>query len=234
MSFRKFYVAFAVIVCAFVVLAAALFSKAKRSTAQEAAAALYPQIVIDAGHGGEDGGTVSAAGVHESKINLEIALRLNDFLRLLGADTQMIRTEDVSVYTDGQTIAQRKVSDIRQRVRIVNAVPNALLISIHQNHFTESKYRGAQVFFAKGSDPLAEHLQAIFSSQVDPQNHRQPKKAENIYLMEHINCPAVLIECGFLSNPSEALLLQEPRYQKKLTAAIACGIMAYTEDKNEI
>ena len=120
-------------------------------------------IVIDAGHGGEDGGAVSATGRKESELNLQIALRLNDLLRFLGAKTLMIRTEDISVYTQGQTIAQKKVSDIHERVRIVENTPDALLVSIHQNHFSEAKYRGAQVFYTEGGEYLAESLQRMLS-----------------------------------------------------------------------
>ena len=93
-------------------------------------------IIVDAGHGGVDGGTTSCTGVKESTINLEIALRLNDFLHLLGIDTKMVRTTDTSVYTNGETIAAKKVSDLKERVKIVESTPNSLLISIHQNFFS--------------------------------------------------------------------------------------------------
>ena len=92
-------------------------------------------IVIDAGHGGEDGGATSCSGVLESDINLAIALRLNDLCHLLGYETRMIRTTDISVYTEGTTLAAKKASDLRQRVRIINDTPNAILVSIHQTHF---------------------------------------------------------------------------------------------------
>ena len=119
------------------------------------------RVVIDAGHGGEDGGAVSCSGRNESNYNLQIALRVNDLLHLLGYDTVMIRSTDTSVYTAGETISQKKVSDLKQRVRIVNRTNNALLLSIHQNTFPEEKYSGAQVFFAKtpGSEELAKQLQ---------------------------------------------------------------------------
>ena len=106
------------------------------------------RIVIDAGHGGIDGGATSCTGVLESTINLQIALRLNDLMHLLGYETVMIRTTDTSVYTEGNTIAAQKVSDLKERVRIVNETENAILISIHQNIFPDSRYDGAQVFYA--------------------------------------------------------------------------------------
>lgn len=191
-------------------------------------------LVIDAGHGGEDGGAISVTGVRESTLNLEISLRLNDLLHFLGVRTEMIRTADVSVYTEGTTIAQKKVSDIHNRVAMVNRTPDALLVSIHQNQFSESQYRGAQVFYAQGSQELAELLQSELAAQVDPRNHRQCKQAKGIYLLEHISCPAVLIECGFLSNPAEEALLRDAAYQKKLACAIACTLVSYLEEAHEV
>lgn len=193
-------------------------------------------VVIDAGHGGEDGGAVSVSGIYESKLNLEISLRLNDFLRFLGVQTVMIRNSDISVYTEGNTISQRKVSDIRNRVNIVESTQNALLVSIHQNHFSQSQYRGAQVFYAptNGSEDLARMLQEMVASQVDTSNRREYKKVQDVYLMEHITCPAVLIECGFLSNYEEERLLSDAAYQKKLITAFGCCIYNYLEATNEV
>ena len=195
-----------------------------------------PVFVIDPGHGGEDGGATDAMGRKESEINLEISLRLRDLLRLMGVRTRMIREEDVSVDTEGNTIAARKVSDIRNRVRITEETPNAQLISIHQNFYPEGKYRGAQVFYSRAerSRPWADALQEIFTTQLDPKNHRECKPARDIYLLDHIRCPAILVECGFLSNTEEASLLREPSYQKKLAAAIACCAITNLEAENEI
>jgi N-acetylmuramoyl-L-alanine amidase len=195
-----------------------------------------PCIVIDAGHGGEDGGALSATGQRESGLNLEISLRLRDFLTFFGLQSRMVRETDVSVETEGDTIAQRKVSDIKNRVRMVEETPNALLVSIHQNHFSEEKYRGAQVFYARteGSSALAEQMQNILCAQVDPNNHRRCKQAGEVYLMEHVSCTAVLVECGFLSNREETVLLTSAEYQKKLAAAIAVSLLQYTEDIHEV
>lgn len=186
-------------------------------------------IVIDPGHGGEDGGAVSCTGKLESGYNLEIALRLRDLLHLLGYDTRMIRTTDISVYTAGQTIAQKKVSDLKQRVRMVNETDNALLLSIHQNQFTDSRYSGAQVFYSgtEGSETLAKQLQAAFVAAVNPGSNRSAKKSTGIYLMEHIDCTGVLIECGFLSNPQEESRLSSAEYQKKLCCIIAATVSTY-------
>ncbi|MBQ6431818.1 MAG: N-acetylmuramoyl-L-alanine amidase [Oscillospiraceae bacterium] len=234
MSYFKKYWIFYVFVCAAVLLSAALLSRLSSAIAVSSSQESAPVIVIDAGHGGEDGGAISVSGLRESGINLEISLRLNDVLRFLGARTRMIRREDVSVYTEGNTIAAKKVSDIKNRVAFVQNTPNAVLISIHQNQFSEEKYRGAQVFYAAGSEDLARRLQDALIAQVDSKNHRVCKPAKDIYLMEHVSCPAALIECGFLSNYAEEQLLRNPSYQKKLAAAIAGSLLTYLEDMNEV
>ena len=186
-------------------------------------------IIIDAGHGGEDGGATSCTGKLESSFNLEISLRLNDLLHLLGYDTAMIRTSDVSIYTKGETIAQKKVSDLKERVRIANSMDNALLLSIHQNTFSDSRYHGAQVFYAKtaNSVKLAKQLQSTFTSTINSGSNRQCKKADGIYLMEHISCTGILVECGFLSNPEEEARLRSAEYQKKICCVIASSVSTY-------
>lgn len=186
-------------------------------------------IIIDPGHGGEDGGATSCTGRLESTYNLEISLRLNDLLRLLGYNTRMIRTADTSVYTKGETIAQKKVSDLKERVRIVNDTENALLLSIHQNNFPDGRYSGAQVFYAgtEGSSQLAKMLQDGFVSSLNPGSNRKCKKSDGVYLMEHINCTGVLIECGFLSNAAEEARLRSGDYQKKLCCVIAAAVSQY-------
>ena len=186
-------------------------------------------IIIDAGHGGEDGGATSCTGKLESSFNLEISLRLNDLLHLLGYDTAMIRTSDVSIYTKGETIAQKKVSDLKERVRIANETENALLLSIHQNTYPESRYSGAQVFYANtaGSQQLAKELQSSFTTTVNQGSNRKSKKADGIYLMEHISCTGILVECGFLSNPEEEARLRSMEYQKKICCVIASSVSTY-------
>lgn len=188
-------------------------------------------FIIDAGHGGIDGGATSCTGVLESQLNLEVSLRLNDLMQLLGYRTVMVRTTDTSVHTSGGSIAQIKLSDLRERVRIVNETENGILVSIHQNTFTDTRYAGAQVFYAgEGSRGLAEKLQAQLVQVLNPTSRRQCKPAKGIYLMEKIDRPGVLIECGFLSNPGEEALLCNPAYQKKLTCVIATSICGYTLD----
>lgn len=190
-------------------------------------------FIIDAGHGGVDGGAVSCTGVYESHINLEIALRLNDLMHLLGYDTVMIRTTDISVYTSGESIAAKKASDLKERVRIVNEKENAILLSIHQNHYSDSRYSGAQVFYPKtdGSEELAKLLQNGFVSTLNIGSNRQAKKAEGLFLMKNIEKPGVLIECGFLSNFEEEAKLRDREYQKSICCVIAsvCSLYVHNE-----
>ena len=217
--FRKNF-GFYLFVCAAAILGALLLSRAGSAVAVAVSAKEpAPVVVIDAGHGGEDGGARSCTGVQESGINLEIALRLNDLMQFLGTQTRMIRTTDCSVYTEGaRTISEKKVSDIHNRVRMVEETSGALLVSIHQNNFPEGKYRGAQVFYAKteGSRELAEQTQSYLAAHVDPKNHRECKSAQDIYLLKHVSCTAILVECGFLSNPGEEQLLRDLEAQNEV------------------
>ena len=213
-------------------LAAILFCAATWSTAKAATAfaenvpvTRKHTIVIDAGHGGEDGGATSCTGVLESQINLEIALRLDDLFHLLGYKTIMIRTTDISVYTYGNTLSEKKLSDLKQRVKVINQTPDAILISIHQNTFSDHRYSGAQVFYAatETSKELAASMQMAFVKTCNPGSKRKEKSADGIYLMQHITRPGILVECGFISNPGEEVNLRAKEYQNKL-----CSVMATT------
>lgn len=183
-------------------------------------------IVIDAGHGGVDGGATSCTGILESSFNLDISLKLEALLHLLGYRTVMIRRSDISVYTSGETIAAKKVSDLRQRVKIIGETPNPVVVSIHQNTFPDSKYSGAQVFYGPEgeSEALAKCLQNQFKKHLNPDSNRSSKKAEGVYLMRHIQCTGVLVECGFLSNPQEEAKLRSVDYQQKVCAVIATTV----------
>ena len=186
-------------------------------------------VIIDAGHGGIDSGAVSCTGIYESQINLQISRKLEDLLHLIGVSTTMIRETDCSVATEGNTIAAKKVSDIKNRIQIANTTPNALLVSIHQNTFSDSRYSGAQIFYnsQKGSKDLAKFLQETFQSTLNPHNNRQIKQSSGVYLMEHINCIGVLVECGFISNRQEEALLRNNTYQNAISCVIATTISQY-------
>ncbi len=185
-----------------------------------------PILIIDAGHGGEDGGAVSAGGNRESSINLAVALKLEQLLAFCGTDAQMTRTADISLHSDGcTTIREKKVSDLKNRVSMVNSVPNAMLISVHQNHFTDPRYSGAQVFYHPDdtSRQWGERTQEVLRQILDVGNGRKAKviTAGSVYLFEHIDCPSILVECGFLSNGEEASLLMTDGYQRKIALALA-------------
>lgn len=187
-------------------------------------------VVIDPGHGGEDGGAVSAGGVEESQINLAVSLQVRDLLRLMGQRTVMTRSEDVSIYDEGlATVRQRKASDLKNRVALVNATPNAVLLSIHQNSLPSSPVtHGAQVFWNRqeGAETLALLVQDSLNGTVNAGNEKHAKQIPpTIYLMKHITAPGVIVECGFLSNETEARRLQEPSYQRRLAAAVAAGCL---------
>lgn len=228
LGFRCLYPIYFVVISLFL-LSAIWSSKVTTVMSEKAPIPRRTCIIIDAGHGGEDGGAVSCTGVRESQINLEIALRLENLLHLLGYDTSMIRVTDRSVYTTGETIAARKVSDLKERVRIVNETECALLVSIHQNYFTDGKYHGAQVFYNNHAQSrgLAENMQSALVRHLNPGSNRNCKKANGIYVMEHATCPSVLIECGFLSNPEEEAKLRSSAYQKALSCVIATTLSQY-------
>ncbi len=191
-----------------------------------------PVIIVDAGHGGEDGGTQSSSGIIEKDINLEIAEKVNSILMSLGYDTIMIRSDDTLIYdSDCDTIREKKVSDIHNRMTVIEENPNSIFLSIHQNYYIESKYYGAQVFYSPNNDEskvIAELLQNSIIANIQPDNTRKIKESgSEIYLLYHSETPAVMVECGFLSNAGEAQLLSDKEYQKKMSLAIAAGITEY-------
>lgn len=196
-----------------------------------------PVLVIDAGHGGEDGGAVSADGLLESEVNLDIALRVRDLARFLGIPAVLTRdSQELDYPPDAKTTAARKKWDTRRRVEQVNAIPNAVLVSIHQNCYPASGPWGSQVLYGDSEDSriLGERLHEALVAQLAPENRRVAAPADkDIYLMSHVDCTAVLVECGFLSNPRESGLLATDSYRLKLAAVIAGAFYAYAEDRYE-
>lgn len=184
-------------------------------------------IVIDAGHGGEDGGTSGKTGVLEKDINLQISLLLEELFKDAGYNVIMTRDGDYSIGdAELDTVSKRKASDIKKRVEICNSSGADCVISIHQNYFEEDKYSGAQVFYGSndGSKALAEAVQLRLREDVQPENTREVKPGgESIYLLKNTTIPAIIVECGFLSNPSEEKCLTDPTYQQKLAYSIFLG-----------
>lgn len=191
-------------------------------------------LILDAGHGGEDGGAVSITGVPESQMNLAIVLKMDDILAFYGTSPILLRTEDVSLHdSTAVTLREKKVSDLKNRVAAIQAAGNATLISIHQNSYPDGRYHGAQVFYAPtdGSMELAQHIQNAFKASLQPDNNRERKLIpDTVYLMNHITCRAVLVECGFLTNPEEEVRIRDDGYQRKLAALLSsawltsCGL----------
>ncbi len=189
-------------------------------------------IIIDAGHGGLDGGAVSSDGVQEKNINLDIAKRLKVYLEHSGAKVLMTREKDISLHkNDDESIKNKKRSDLNTRREMVNNSDAEIFVSIHLNFFEQSKYKGAQVFYEKlhpESVKLAGCIQSEMKEALDKENKRMPAKiGDDKMLFRNLKIPSVIVECGFLSNPSEAMLLNTPEYRQKVAYSIYMGIMDY-------
>lgn len=190
-------------------------------------------LILDAGHGGEDGGAVAPNGTIEADINLQIALRARAIAELTGVEVVMTRdSPDIAYPDDAATIAERKKADQHQRVELIRATKNAVLISIHQNCYPDKKPSGAQVLYAAsaGSDVLGTQMHENLITYLDPQNRRVAAPiSDKIYLMREVKCPAVLVECGFLSNEAECARLRDSGYQTKLAAVIIASYLQYRQ-----
>ena len=203
---------------------------AVKSTKQNAN---QPIVIIDAGHGGFDGGAVSDDGTVEKDINLSIALYLQEYLAIFNIKTIMIRETDCSVEDNGlNTIRQKKTSDLHNRMKIMEETDNAIFVSIHQNKFPDGKYSGTQVFYSPKtkdeSQVLAQTIQDYIVNTLQKDNKRQIKECgTSVFLMYNAVKPAVLVECGFLSNYEETQRLKSSEYQKKIAFCIAMGIQNY-------
>lgn len=191
-----------------------------------------PTIIIDAGHGGFDPGAVAGDGTVEKDINLAIALKLRGFLLASGYNVIMTRETDTGTdYSEFAEIKDRKVADMKNRLKLMNSTDNALFISIHLNKFDSEKAKGAQVFYSPNLDEsklLSDKIQSSILGLLQPENTRVTKKGtKSTFLLYYAECPAVIVECGFLSNPAELELLKNTAYQNKIAFAVACGVFSY-------
>ncbi len=189
-------------------------------------------IVIDAGHGGIDGGAVAEDGTVEKDINLSISKYLKNSLQKYGATVIMTRDSDISLHSDdSESVKSKKHSDLINRRKIANNSGADLIISIHLNYFTEHQYKGAQMFYndtLPESKVLAEILQKSVVDNVDNSNNRVAKKLDTKKLLfENLTIPGVIAECGFLSNYDETQLLKTKEYQLKIAEALCQGISEY-------
>lgn len=202
------------------------------STAPETETLSQMKVIIDAGHGGVDGGAVAADSTLEKDINLDIALKLNEMLKMAGAETILTRDSDVSIHDESaKTIRAKKVSDIHNRFEIIENNPDYIFVSIHQNSFSDSKYKGAQLFYSPNNSQsieLAKSIQSSFSSRLQMDNERAIKKCStDVYLIYHAQSTAVLCECGFLSNTEELKNLKTTEYRSEVAFCIFSGILDY-------
>lgn len=186
-------------------------------------------VILDAGHGGFDGGA-SAGDVLEKDINLKIALFLADHLKLSGYDVILTREDDSATNDEGDRIRSKKISDMKNRLALMKSYPDAFFVSIHLNKYSDSQPKGTQVFYSQKtteSKLLAQSIQQTVKELLQSDNHREIKPAtRDTYLLYNAPIPAVIVECGFLSNPAELALLKTEEYQKKMAFAVYCGIIA--------
>ncbi len=237
-----FVVLFMAIAVAFILISTYLSGQGgARQTVADTS--LLPTIIIDAGHGGEDGGTIGKNGMTEKELNLEIAFLLRDMLASRGYDVLLTRSEDILLYD--RTVdfkGRKKALDLAARVKIAEERKNCIFISIHMNAFPDEKYSGLQVYYSTNDEHsalLADEVQTLVKNALQPNNNRKTKPAgENIFLLDRITSPAILIECGFMSNPEECKMLCDEEYRKKLAFIISGAIEKYMsntlEKRNEM
>lgn len=187
-----------------------------------------PVVLIDVGHGGNDPGKIGVDGTLEKDINLMIALRLKAYLEASDVKVVMTRETDQGLYKESDS--QKKITDMRNRVKLINETKPDIVVSIHQNSYHEEAINGAQVFYYKGSEKgkkLAEIIQKRFDFVLGDQNRRLAKANDNYYLLLHAKHPIVIVECGFLSNWAESAALNSKEYQNRVAWTVHMGVMEY-------
>ncbi len=189
-------------------------------------------VVLDAGHGGEDCGTIGVNGKYEKEINLSISNKIAEYLKAENILVVETRTEDKLLYDPATVqVGHKKSTDLASRAAIANQYPKALFVSIHMNSFPEEKYSGLQVWYSAGdkqSERLATAIQTTVKEKLQPDNRRVIKPSNgSMYLLDHVACPSVLVECGFLTNRAECEKLSSEEYQKELSFVLFCVIMDY-------
>ena len=237
-----FYIVFAAVFSLILIFLAVLSSKNEKDKGFGSLGVIEdnakrPTVIIDAGHGGEDGGAVGKNGVYEKELNLLIASDLRDMLRANGINVIMTREEDIMLYDKNADYkGRKKMLDLAARLKIAESYEDCVFVSIHMNSFPQEKYSGLQVYYSGNSEDslaLADKIQLSVCEYLQKDNTRKTKKASgNIYLLDRIRSPAVLIECGFLSNSEECSLLCTEEYRRKLTMSIFCGINEYISENN--
>lgn len=232
MFFRSRRLITAIIFLLIAALCLFLISRIPSKTVSAAKLYSEPRLILDAGHGGMDGGATAADGTQESLINLQLTQRLEAVLLFSGHPAAMTRTDENDLSSpDAGSIKARKVSDLKNRVALINSMPKATLISIHQNSLAgNGKVHGAQVFYntVQPAAKIAECVQRAMNQVINRGNEKNCKAIDSsIYLLKEVTVPAILVECGFLSNKEETRLLCSAEYQKQLAVVIAAGYLQY-------
>lgn len=222
----------AIIIVAMIIIVLIASSTIIKSSPVSGHISSQPKIIIDAGHGGEDGGAIGYDGIIEKDINLAISQFLRDICVINGYDVIMTRNSDISIYDEGNnTLRKKKISDMKNRLKMTQDNPDAIFVSVHQNIFAKSKYNGAQIFYSPNnpkSKELGLAIQQSFQNLLQPENDRaQTKAGKELYLLYKSQIPSVMVECGFISNPDEAKMLSTPEYQKKVALTIFDGISKF-------
>ena len=188
-------------------------------------------IVIDAGHGVPDEGAQSSTGTTEAETNLKISLKVQNLLEQSGCTVILTRSDENAIYdVDSNTLKQKKISDIRNRVKIGNESSADIFVSIHLNKIPQQQYYGWQCFYKEGneqSNKLAKSIQENLNKSMQKENNRVAMKIDNIYIIKHVEIPTSIVECGFLSNPEEEKQLLDNDYQDHLAWGIYMGIINY-------
>ena len=192
-------------------------------------------IIVDAGHGSPDEGAESLNGITEAEINLKIALKLQNLLEQSGCTVILTRSDENEIYDVGSdSIREKKISDVKNRVKIGNESSADIFVSIHLNKIPEQQYYGWQTFYKNGSEEskvLATEIQKNLNDAIQKENKRIPAMLNSVYIMKNVEIPITIVECGFLSNPKEEELLQTDEYQNKLAWGIYNGINNYFYNK---
>ena len=227
--FVSCFLVISVLLAAVATVSARIFISEAESAAAGEGEKPLPVIIIDAGHGGRDGGAAADDGTLEKDLNLAVAKELCDLFEGAGYDTVMTRTEDVAL--GDEKSSHKKLGDLKARVELAKQYKNAIFISVHMNKFPVPKYSGLCVYFAKkteGSAALAEDVRMVVATHLQKENGRQIKGAgSEIYVLDNAPCTAILVECGFLSNPSELALLKTEEYRKKVAACVFTATANY-------
>ena len=198
---------------------------------------LKSTVIIDAGHGGEDPGAIGINGNYEKDINLSLSLILGEILSNEGYAVIYTRTDDRMLYGKGENVKGiRKLSDLKNRCKIAAEYSDSIFISIHMNSYSDGRYDGFQAYYSQKNELskiLASEITASVKTELQPDNNRSVKSGEGMFLLDNIENPAVLLECGFLTNKEECEKLSEKEYQKQLSLAIVYGIINYRNKTTE-